>query len=418
MLFIVGLCNDANRSYNLTYLHKNGWKRMTTILLATLFVFSISAQSNYYMIDGDNCDEFGNSPEWGAADVADPPNDSSAAGSDMTGWWYNYDEDTDEFCFAFERFATQTNGPSATYLIYFDLDCDDTNGYGGYGQGGEVAIGLEWKVNGPWEVIKFTYPNTNPEVIGNAYVGESVCGDPASQGRFAEFCFQLGDVINSGYDPCACSTIGVPGIVTLAGGDINSQPKDFNDFPVDVDITINNPPTIDATVMPTAICLGESITFDASASFDTVPSNDTLYYCWDFDFVGTTIDCESTDIVGSHTYTATGAYQVALEIRDRFDCADTLTWAVAVYAAPEANFNITFDECDLQIVYDGSGSIDNTLADNLIFNWDFGDGNTSTTESGTHTFNSCGTFDVTLIVEDPNAQPPCNTDTLTQTLVF
>ena len=145
----------------------------------------------------------------------------------MVNYWFDYDPDSDNFCFAFERFSAQTSGPSATYVIFFDLDCDANTGYDGFGQGGDVAIGLEWKVNGPWDVIKFTFGQTNPEILGQAFVGQSDCNDPATQGRFAEFCFNLSDIIASGYDPCSCSAISTPGVITLAGGSINSEPKDF-----------------------------------------------------------------------------------------------------------------------------------------------------------------------------------------------
>ncbi|MEO1451680.1 MAG: PKD domain-containing protein, partial [Bacteroidota bacterium] len=54
----------------------------------------------------------------------------------------------------------------------------------------------------------------------------------------------------------------------------------------------------------------------------------------------------------------------------------------------------------------------NTTTNAVDYQWDFGDGNTSTAEAPTHTFNTAGTYTITLIV---NGGPLCPaTDTLIQ----
>ncbi len=69
------------------------------------------------------------------------------------------------------------------------------------------------------------------------------------------------------------------------------------------------------------------------------------------------------------------------------------------------------DLCDLTISYSGTLSIDPTPADGLRYSWNFGDGGTSSTASGTHTYAAPGQYTVTLTVTDPGSAPPCNTHT-------
>ena len=390
-----------------------------SLLVLTLFIcLNVEAQNGYYQIDGNNCSPTNTSDEWGPSSAGDPIGDTDAAGSDLVNYWYDYNSDTDEFCFAFERYSPQTNGPTATYVIYFDLDCDTTTGYTGFGQGGEVAIGLEWKVNGPWEVIQFVNGQNATTILGNAYVGQSICGDATSAGQFAEFCFNLSDLLVEGYDPCSCSAIGIPGVVTLAGGNITSQPKDVIEGLIDASILVNEVPIAVTNISPQIVCLGDPISFDGTLSTDSFPIPDPLTYAWDFSYDGVVFNTESTLSQGSYVYSNVGDYTILFEVMDSYGCPDTVSTQVSVIDAPIANINLGFDNCNLSIAYDGTSSVDNAGADNLVYSWDFGDGQTSSTNSGPITYSTCGEYTITLTVTDPDGLPGCETSTTTQTITF
>ena len=85
----------------------------------------------------------------------------------------------------------------------------------------------------------------------------------------------------------------------------------------------------------------------------------------------------STDLDGVHTYGTASTYDVKL-VGDKQGCKDSLTRALEIYALPDASFNATADMAtvDLSPIESGAKS----------YEWDFGDGNTSTDENATHTY--------------------------------
>ena len=104
----------------------------------------------------------------------------------------------------------------------------------------------------------------------------------------------------------------------------------------------------------------------------------------------------------SHTYTASGAYQVALTVTDNDGGTNTLTKTVnvTVLAAnqlPTADFTVSCQErvCS----FDGSASADpdGTIA---TYAWTFGDGSTANTVTANHTFATDGDYSVKLTVTD------------------
>jgi len=118
-----------------------------------------------------------------------------------------------------------------------------------------------------------------------------------------------------------------------------------------------------------------------------VPADDVLMYCWDIDYAGSgPIVCDDTNPMITVPYNTAGSFQIALIVTDSFGCMDTVISTlgdIVIVDAPIADGTVTLDPCSLELTYDGSASIDGGGADNLTFAWDFGDGGTSTTESGT-----------------------------------
>ncbi|MFI7677922.1 PKD domain-containing protein [Actinophytocola sp. NPDC049390] len=140
-----------------------------------------------------------------------------------------------------------------------------------------------------------------------------------------------------------------------------------------------------------------SCAFDASASSD--PDGSVVSYGWDFG------DGQSGSGVGpSHTYAEVGDYSVVLTVTDDDGKTDTVSRRVTAGEPPQtgepprASFTVfcQWAACD----FDGGGSTD---ADNDIasYAWVFGDGQTGTGVTASHTYpNRQANYTATLTVTD------------------
>ncbi len=155
-------------------------------------------------------------------------------------------------------------------------------------------------------------------------------------------------------------------------------------------------PTASFSATPTRGCAPLEVTFiDVSTGG---PSS------WSWAFEGGT-PATSTLQNPVVTYSAPGIYEVTLTVTNA-QGNNTLTQSnfIEVLAQPSAGF--TF-------VDDNSGAIvfSNTSSDGTSYNWDFGDGNSSTDENPTHSYASSGIYEVVLTVTNE-----CGTSTFTETV--
>ena len=149
------------------------------------------------------------------------------------------------------------------------------------------------------------------------------------------------------------------------------------------------------------------VSFNGSGSSD--PDSDPLTYSWDFG------DGNSgTGVSPSHTYATGGTYTVILTVDDgNGDTGSDTTTAVIANAnnAPVANVGGPYSGTADQVVsFNGSGSSDPD-SDPLTYSWDFGDGNSGTGVSPSHTYATGGTFTVILTVDDGNGDTGSDTTT-------
>lgn len=186
--------------------------------------------------------------------------------------------------------------------------------------------------------------------------------------------------------------VGVPGLAL-------GTPIDRGIYMADVDAgldvalvhagdDINLPPAASFS----ASCTGLACTFNGTGSSDFDGS--VASYEWDFGDGNT-----GTGATPGHTFAASGAYTVTLTVRDNDGTiSDPATQSAAVTnLAPAASF--THSCTDLACTFDGTGSsdTDGTIAS---YAWTFGDGNSGTGATPSHTYGAGGTYTVTLTVTD------------------
>jgi len=91
-------------------------------------------------------------------------------------------------------------------------------------------------------------------------------------------------------------------------------------------VDIEAPPVASFTYLPHTPIIGETITFDASASSD--PDGTIESYVWDFDDGNT-----STGVTTAHAYTTADTYDVTLTVTDNDTLTDTATSEITVSLA-------------------------------------------------------------------------------------
>jgi gliding motility-associated-like protein len=145
--------------------------------------------------------------------------------------------------------------------------------------------------------------------------------------------------------------------------------------------------------LPASVCMP-----NGTASFTnqtTIGDNATLNYLWDFGD-GSPLSNQSNP---SHIYSAINSYNVTLICASAFGCKDTATKVMnAFFDKPIANFTVNpssvCQRSDNRF-NDLSTAPNSTVS---TWNWNFGDGTSSTTQNPTKRYNSPGIFNVQLTV--------------------
>ncbi len=155
-------------------------------------------------------------------------------------------------------------------------------------------------------------------------------------------------------------------------------------------LTTGNP--INGDFSYTTPCLGTATQFTATANLDPTEILDVV---WNFGD-----GAMGFGITTSHTYVASGSYQVSMTITTTSGCIQTKTHIVYILPNPVAIFSFE-EDCMGEVTsftdlsYSITG-IPNTWA------WNFGDGSTSNQQNPTHLFSLAGEYTVSLQVTDNN----------------
>ncbi|HEX7336236.1 MAG TPA: PKD domain-containing protein [Gemmatimonadales bacterium] len=208
------------------------------------------------------------------------------------------------------------------------------------------------------------------------------------QGTLAQWTWTFGDgeraaTQNPGHTYTAEGTYDVTLTVTDQAGETGTLTKSVTVTPPPP----NTPPSASFGLS----CTGLTCTFtDQSTDDGTI-----LSWSWTFG------DEESATVQSpTHTYAATGSYEVTLIVADDHGETGTLTRTVTVTAPPNAppSAGFGFSCSGLTCAFtDQSTDADGTVAS---WSWTFGDGGTTTDRSPGHTYATAGTYTATLTVTD------------------
>ncbi|WP_448565758.1 immune inhibitor A domain-containing protein [Thalassotalea ganghwensis] len=103
----------------------------------------------------------------------------------------------------------------------------------------------------------------------------------------------------------------------------------------------------------------------------------------------------STEAAPTHTFSATGSYNVQLIVTDATEQRFTFTNSVEVVEPLSASISRTVNNLAISVQSTPSGG-----DGNYNYLWDFGDGTTAQTANANHTYSQAGTYTITLEVSD------------------
>ncbi len=140
----------------------------------------------------------------------------------------------------------------------------------------------------------------------------------------------------------------------------------------------------------------------------TTLSAGTMTYLWDF---GNGVT--STQQNPSYSYPAIGTYTVKLVATSSTGCKDSTTSTVNVNPSPTSTFQVNnLNQCltGNNFVFTNSSTISPGA---LTYQWTFGDGNTTTNTSPSHTYAAAGTYTVKLVASSGQGCKDSTTRTVT-----
>jgi len=151
--------------------------------------------------------------------------------------------------------------------------------------------------------------------------------------------------------------------------------------------TLNEPPTASFTYSKDH----NTFTFTDQST----DSNDNITN-WEWEFGDGTTSPERNPV---HTYAEAGEFSVTLTVTDAFGASDSVTQVVTSdpNEPPTASFSTTRKDDGVVEFTNTSHDPDGTI---VSYDWDFGDGATSTAENPTHTYQEPGGYGVELTVTD------------------
>ncbi len=158
-------------------------------------------------------------------------------------------------------------------------------------------------------------------------------------------------------------------------------------------ITVYSSPVVNFAASDTTGCFPLNVQFTDLSSPD-----DGSIESREWDFGDGTI---STEPNPEHRYTSPGQYSVSLRIRNSYGCIQTITRTGYIQLNNGVKADISFavpNSCRPPTAVHFTNN--STGTGTLAFEWDFGDGSSSTTLNPVHTYTAIGTYSVQLKVHN------------------
>jgi len=137
------------------------------------------------------------------------------------------------------------------------------------------------------------------------------------------------------------------------------------------------------------VCFGDSMNFHDLSS--VVTGYNIVRWNWDFgDGVTSTLQNPK------HKFSTTGIHNITLTVQTNKGCSGTISMPITVNLNPTASFNFTDGCMETNLSFTGTSVANNGTFTN--WNWNFGDGNTSSVQNPFHAFTAVGQYNVQLKV--------------------
>ncbi len=135
--------------------------------------------------------------------------------------------------------------------------------------------------------------------------------------------------------------------------------------------------------------------FEITFQNTTSPINDEYQILWDFGD-GTVVSGDQS----SHIYDSVGSFDIQLTVISPIGCADSLIFPTAMEIAPSpvADFLIDTEPCEVGPV--DLTDLSSSEVDILSWQWDLGDGTSSTDRNLNYSYASAGEYPITLTIQD------------------
>lgn len=174
-------------------------------------------------------------------------------------------------------------------------------------------------------------------------------------------------------------------------------------------IIVNRQP--EAQIIVDSVCYSTSTSFEDNSLLDESDGDVINSWFWSFGD-GNTSTVENPN----HTYSSENVYDVQLIIETNNGCSDTANTQTAVYPLPNPTFSVPNVCLNLESIFTDNSSVSNAATQNNItdWQWDFGDGNTSSDINPVHTYSSDGTYNVELELTTNHG---CTQDTIIETVI-
>ncbi|HKR05483.1 MAG TPA: PKD domain-containing protein [Bacteroidia bacterium] len=155
-----------------------------------------------------------------------------------------------------------------------------------------------------------------------------------------------------------------------------------------ISTTVNVNPLPQANFTPNDVCINDPMNF-----FDISVVNGGTITSWQWDFGDGNVSQQQNPV---HVYANPGNYTVTFTVTSNSGCTSTIVKSFNVFPLPSANFNFNNNCAGNNIAFTNAST---TSVGNIVsWNWNFGDGSTSTLQNPLHQFAAAGTYPVTLLV--------------------